>query len=81
MTRRSKLLLSGAALLLISYGGVAFGDFVCLLFRMHTHSDSVENMLHHAFALGRLMASALFLGLLLLASFVISRFLIVPKSR
>ena len=81
MTRRSKLLLFGAALLLISYGG-AFGDFVYLPFRMHTHGDSLENMLPNAFALGRLMASALFLGLLLLASFAISRILDShPKSR
>jgi hypothetical protein len=75
MTKRSKVLLFGAALLLISYGCVAFGEFLYLLYRMHIHGDSLENMLRHAFAIGQLMASVLFFGLLFLASFVISRIL------
>ncbi len=82
MTRQSKVLLFGAPSLLNSYGCVALGDFLYLLYRMHTHGDSLEKMLHHSFAIGRSMASVLFLGLFLLASFMISLiFDSRPKTR
>jgi hypothetical protein len=72
MSKRSKVLLSSSALLLISYGCAILVHFLYLLYRMKIHGDSLETLMGNSFFMGRALTPVFLLGFIFLTGSVVS---------
>jgi hypothetical protein len=73
MSKRSKVLLSSSALLLISYGCAVLVHFLYSSYRMKVHGDSLEIFMGGAFVIGRALTPVIQLGFISLMGLVVSR--------